>query len=82
MSTNPPIVKTAVKCSRLSKSTRDHTEELRHFYDEAAAQYPEYYRDHSFELWLVFLRSRLLVAEHGDKFQITVRGQELLKYLV
>jgi hypothetical protein len=57
-------------------------EDLRPFYEEAATKYPDAYKNGSFELWLLFLRSWTLILEQGETVHITVRGKEFLKWLV
>ncbi len=57
-------------------------EQLRPFYDEAAAQNPASYESYPFTSWLAFLKSRLLIRENGDLVHITVLGREFLKYLI
>ncbi len=56
-------------------------EALRPFYVSASSQYPESYKTYSFEQWLGFLKSQLLVREDGGQIRITVRGREFLTYL-
>ncbi len=57
-------------------------EELRHFYDEGAANLPQLYQNRTYESWLAFLRTSVLVRDEGDRIQITVRGREFLRYVV
>jgi hypothetical protein len=53
------------------------------FYDKAAAEYPDNYKDYSFEAWLRFLKTQVLVIQQADDtVAITERGQDFLKYLV
>jgi hypothetical protein len=59
-------------------------DELRRHYEEAAKVYPQIYVEgSSFEMWLGFLKTSVLVREYGPtQIEITVRGVEFLKYLV
>lgn len=57
-------------------------QELRHFYNEGLASLPQIYLNRPFELWLAFLRTSVLVRDEGNRIQITVRGRELLRYVV
>jgi hypothetical protein len=53
------------------------------FYDKAAAQYPERYKDDTFERWLSFLRKNLLIIDlPGEIIGITIRGKDFLKHIV
>ena len=53
----------------------------RTFYTLSAAQYPEAYSGYSFEAWLGFLISRILIRDDNGQLRITVRGREFLAYL-
>lgn len=58
-------------------------EQLKLYYDNATKQFPQVYAKYSFDQWLEFLRSNMLVLEHpGQTFEITVRGKDFLKYMV
>jgi len=56
-------------------------EVLRPFYTLAASQYPEAYGGYSFEAWLGFLRTHVLVREVAGRLRVTARGREFLTYL-
>jgi hypothetical protein len=58
-------------------------DQLRTYYDDAVRQYPEGYKGITFEMWVGFLKSFVLVREHDPThIEITIRGQEFLRYLV
>ncbi len=56
-------------------------ESLRTFYNLAAVQYPEIYKDDRFDRWLGFLKDSLLVREDGGRIRITIYGREFLSHL-
>lgn len=51
------------------------------FYTSGAIQYPVAYTGYSFDQWLGFLESELLLRNDGGQLRITVRGREFLAYL-
>jgi hypothetical protein len=55
---------------------------LRPFYEQAKAKHPDFYGSYSFENWLSFLQTQLLILEQDEKIGITVRGKEFLKYMI
>ncbi|MFI5089375.1 MAG: hypothetical protein ACHP7P_04890 [Terriglobales bacterium] len=57
-------------------------QEVRNFYDKAAQQYPAEYATYSFEQWLAWMHSQLLIIQQGNMVGITVRGRDFLKFLV
>jgi hypothetical protein len=58
-------------------------EEIRRYYDDAAKGSPDFYKNVAFEMWLGFLKSWLLIREHDlTHLEITIRGQDFLRYLV
>ncbi|MBL7152394.1 MAG: hypothetical protein ISS79_01660 [Phycisphaerae bacterium] len=57
-------------------------EELRSFYDNAAARYPEVFRAYSYEAYMRFLTLSNIIIERGGKILITTLGTEFLAYLV
>lgn len=64
-------------------NTRPHqVDELKAFYDEAVAQNPSAYERYSFNSWLAFMRSQVLINEQGDMVRISIRGREFLKNMV
>jgi hypothetical protein len=69
---------------RLNSSTPTglSKEQLKPFYDIAVTISPEYYENYTFENWLQFLASSLLITTAGPNIAITVRGREFLKYMV
>ena len=57
-------------------------EDLRHFFEQGKAATPSLYESRSFEVWLAFMRTHILILEQGESVQITVRGKEFLKYII
>jgi hypothetical protein len=52
------------------------------FYDQVAQRFPERYANYSFESWVDFLKSNILIVVHPSQMiDITVRGRDFLKYL-
>ncbi|MDL1860730.1 hypothetical protein FBR04_06835 [Betaproteobacteria bacterium PRO7] len=51
-------------------------------YSSAATQFPELYRERSFEDWLGYLLASGLVKVEGEQIDITQYGSDFLKYLV
>ena len=56
--------------------------ELRAFYDRAKQQFPAWYQNYTFDQWLLFLDSSMLLANMGARKVISIRGREYLKYLI
>jgi hypothetical protein len=57
--------------------------DIKTFYDQAATAHPDYYAKYSFEQWLTFMKSQLLIIRHpSDMVEITLRGKDFLKYLL
>lgn len=65
-----------------SSSGLEDTGSLAPFYEQAKSKNPEFYDSYSFENWLSFLQSNLLIVYQNQKIGITVRGKEFLKYLI
>jgi hypothetical protein len=58
-------------------------EQIKTYYDEGAQRSPGLYANYSFDQWLEYLPSQILIGEHpGQTFEITVRGKDFLKYMV
>jgi hypothetical protein len=57
-------------------------EQIKPYYDAAALANPDTYKQYSFELWLAFMRGKLLIVQDGNVVQITVRGKDFLRFLV
>lgn len=57
-------------------------EDARAQYDTAEILYPEAYADYSFEDYIAFLESVVLISKSDDSIYITTRGREFLTYLV
>jgi hypothetical protein len=57
--------------------------EVKAYYDKAAKDNRAFYAHYSFDRWLAFLKSHVLLIQHPkDTVEITVRGKDFLKYLV
>ena len=53
------------------------------YYDQAALSDPTPYAHYSFDQWLAFMQSQLLIIRHpSDMVEITHRGKDFLKYLL
>jgi len=52
------------------------------FYEMAKLEFPTWYENLSFDMWLGFLRDSNLVLERDSRLLITVAGREFLKYLI
>jgi hypothetical protein len=52
------------------------------YYADAALDGPQMYSGYSFDKWLGFMRSELLLKEDGELIRITVKGRAFLKFLV
>lgn len=57
-------------------------EDVRPVFQRAATEHPEVYGSYSFEQWLAYLRTQILIKDHAVGLEITVRGREFLKYLI
>ncbi|HEY6767213.1 MAG TPA: hypothetical protein VI386_20825 [Candidatus Sulfotelmatobacter sp.] len=56
--------------------------DVKGYYDRAAIDSPNLYSDYSFGQWQAFIKSQDLLIQHpSDMFEITVRGEDFLKYL-
>ena len=56
--------------------------DIRAFYDWAVSNFPDVYKEYSFEQWLAYLQNLVLVQINGEDVSITVGGKEFLKYLL
>jgi len=57
--------------------------EVKTYYDRAASDYPARYATYSFDQWMAFMQTNLLLIHTPDGMVgITVRGKDFLKYLV
>lgn len=57
-------------------------DEAKAFFDAAANEYPEEYAKDTFERWLEWPRSQLLLSQEGMKLAITPKGRDFLKYVL
>jgi len=56
--------------------------EVKAFYDKAALETPVVYANYSFEQWMEFMKSQVLIIWHpSGMVEITIRGRDFLKYL-
>ncbi len=66
---------------QLNKSPQK-IDSLHSFYGSAVSSYPDTYKTYTFNSWLAFMKSQVLMGEEGDMVHIAVRGREFLKYLL
>ena len=59
-----------------------HKDHVKSFYDLAAILSSEFYANYSFDQWLHFMVSQVLVRVDGEYVSITVGGREFLKFIV
>jgi hypothetical protein len=57
-------------------------ESLNKFYENGKNTSPELYTNYTFDQWLTFLKTWVLVREDNGIIRITLAGEEFLKYLV
>jgi len=56
--------------------------EVKAYYDKAAAEYPDIYKTYTFDGWMAWLKSQLLLIHHPtDMIEGTLRARDFLKYL-
>lgn len=65
-----------------SPNILERPEAILPFYEKAKAGYPSLYETYSFDKWLSFMKSSILVTQQNESIGITVRGKEFLKYLI
>jgi hypothetical protein len=57
--------------------------EIKAFYDAAAASRPDVYGKYTFDQWLFYMKSQLLIIVHpSNMVEITMRSKDFLKYLL
>jgi hypothetical protein len=57
--------------------------EAKTYYDKAVSDNPTSYTNYSFDQWLAYMKSHVLLIQHSNVMvEITVRGRDFLKYLV
>jgi hypothetical protein len=57
--------------------------DIKSFYNQAAASRPEYYVRYTFDQWLSYMKSQLLLIVYpSNMVEITLRGKDFLKYLL
>jgi len=55
---------------------------LKKYYDKAVLDYPKAYKDYSFEQWVAFMETRMLIVTYPTKMaELSFNGQDFLKYL-
>lgn len=57
-------------------------ENLFKHYIQAATTYLHWYSAYSFEQWIGYMRTQVLIREDGDQINITVKGRSFLKHLI
>jgi hypothetical protein len=57
-------------------------DEARPFYDNAAAGFPVLYEHYTFDNWLAFLESQMLIERRSGRINISLFGREFLKWRV
>ena len=56
--------------------------DLKKHYDKAVADYPKTFENYSFDQWLVFMKSRMLIAIYPSQMvELSWNGKDFLKYL-
>ena len=56
-------------------------EDLKKHYDKATVDHPRTYENYSFEQWLEFMKSNLLIATYPSQMaELSFKGQDFLKY--
>jgi len=56
---------------------------IRAYYDQAVSDFSSEYAGSSFDAWLSFLSTNVLLFKHpSDMIEITIRGKDFLKYLL
>ena len=66
----------------LNERGRVSVDEGRRFYQTYADRFPVLYDTYTFDQWLGFLLSNQLVTKNDNNLEITVFGQDFLRYLV
>jgi hypothetical protein len=56
-------------------------EQLAEFYENAKAHFPKLYDNYSFDQYLHYLLTQILITQHDERYFITVAGQEFLKWM-
>src|SRR5437588_220660 len=56
--------------------------DLRKHYDKAVLDYPNVYSNYSFDQWMDFMKSRMLIARYPSQMvELSFNGKDFLKYL-
>lgn len=56
--------------------------DIRKYYDKAVADYPKTFENYSFDQWLEFMKSRLLIAVYPSQMvELSWGGKDFLKYM-
>lgn len=73
-----------ISALQITNATPDgvHLHVFETLFNQAEARDKTLYANFSFESWLGYVESQLLVTRKDDKFYITLVGREFLKYLV
>jgi len=56
--------------------------EVRPFYDDAVQKFPPFYQGYSFDSWVTFLQSWMLLERQGDSVALSKAGREFLKWRI
>jgi len=65
-----------------SRPTGAPLTEIRPFYDNAKQNYPAIYHDYSFDAWVAFLQSWMLIERKDDSVALSKVGREFLKWRI
>jgi len=58
-------------------------EQVRNYYDQAVVAHPDHYKTVSFDAWVSYLKTWILVRDYDPThLEITVRRQDFLRYLL
>ncbi len=56
--------------------------DLKKYYDKAVADYPKTYGNYTFDQWLTYMKSRMLIATYPSQMvELSFNGRDFLKYL-
>jgi hypothetical protein len=67
----------------LNAAGSSHKDNVKAYYDLACLSAPSFYSNYSFDQWLNYMQSRMLLRiDGGDMVSITVFGREFLTFLV
>src|SRR5262249_26253086 len=64
-----------------ANNNRATLDEIKRFYDTAATNFPELYKNYSFEKWLVFMQTNRIVGASDNIVEATSIGKALIAYM-